>query len=170
MIDATAALKKVGLAPGMSVTRAISKIGLDITESSNQLEAANRIIAMFGGTPVSKPVQADIIAKSLVEYAVVNSEYYQPDEAMVIALAKYHKIEKTMPYVFAGSTESQTPPRNGVVKEKKTNDVKTLALEIYNREKGKSGTDIAKIISTELDITFANAYYYVGRVFAKYKK
>lgn len=169
MIDAPAALKKLNLQPGMSVTRAISKIGLDISESSNQLEAANRIITLFGGTPVSKPVQADIIAKSLVEYAVTNSEYYQADEAMVVALGKYRKIERTMPYVFAGTTETQSAPREGSAKPPKVNDVKTLALAIYNREKGKSGADIAKIIAAELDITFANAYYYVGRVFSKYK-
>lgn len=168
MVDAVQVLNNLGLQPRMSVTRAISKIGLDIIESTSQLEAANRIITMLGGTPVSKPVQADIIAKAMVEYAVNNSEYYLPDEAVVYALQKYHKIERTMPYVFAGTTESQTPVR-GIVKEKKTNDVKSAALEIYNREKGKSGTEIAKTIAAELDITFANAYYYVGRVFAKYK-
>jgi hypothetical protein len=169
MIDAVQALGKMGLAPGMSVTRAISKIGLDISESSSPLEAANRIITLFGGSPVSKPVQADIIAKAMVEHAIMNSEYYQADDAVVIALEKYRKIEKTMPYVFAGSTESLTPSRNGVVKEVKTNDVKARALEIYNREKGKGGTEIAKVIAAELNISFANAYYYVGRVFAKYK-
>jgi len=169
MIDAPAALKKLNLQPGMSVIRAISKIGLEISESSNQLEAANRIITLFGGTPVSKPVQADIIAKSLVEYAVTNSEYYMADEAMVVALGIYRKIEKTMPYVFAGTTETQSAPREGAAKPPKVNDVKALALEIYNREKGKSGSEIAKVIAAELDITFANAYYYVGRVFSKYK-
>ena len=168
MVDAVQVLNKLGLQPRMSVTRAISKIGLDIIESTSQLEAANRIITLLGGTPVSKPVQADIIAKAMVEYAVNNSEYYLSDEAVVYALEKYHKIERTMPYVFAGTTESQTPVR-GIVKEKKTNDVKSAALEIYNREKGKPGTEIAKMIAAELDITFANAYYYVGRVFAKYK-
>lgn len=169
MTNAVKALEKIGLTPGMSVTRAISKIGLDISESPSPLEAANKIITMFGGSPVSKPVQADIIAKAMVEHAIMNSEYYMADEAVVIALEKYRKIEKTMPYVFAGSTESLTPSRNGVVKEVKTNDIKAQALEIYNREKGKSGTDIAKVIAAELNITFANAYYYVGRVFAKYK-
>lgn len=168
MINATQALNTLGLQPRMSVTRAISKVGLDIAESASQLEAANKIITLFGGSPVSKPVQADIIAKAMVEYAVNNSEYYQADDAVVYALGKYHKIERTMPYVFAGTTESQTPAR-GPIKEKKTNDVKSAALEIYNREKGKSGTEIAKVIAAELDITFANAYYYVGRVFAKYK-
>lgn len=168
-VNVVAALKKLDLQPGMSVTRAISKIGLDILESSNQLEAANRIIIMFGGTPVSKPVQADIIAKSLVECAINNSEYYLPEDAMVVALRKYHKIEKTMPYVFAGTTETQSPLREGTAKPPKVNDIKTLALDIYNREKGKTSAEIAKIIAVELDITFANAYYYVGRVFAKYK-
>ena len=169
MVDAAYVLNKLGLEPGMSVTRAINKIGLDIIESSNPLEAANRIITMFGGTPTSKQIESDIIAKSLVEYAVKNSEYYQPDEAMVVALEKFRKIQRTMPYAFAGTSESTTPNTHGVVKQKKTNDIKSLALDIYNREKGKSGTEIAKLIAAELDITFANAYYYVGRVFSKYK-
>ena len=170
MIDVKAVLNKLGLQPNMSVTRAISKIGLDLIESPNQLEAANRIIVALGGTPVSKPVQADIIAKALVEQAVVNSEYYLPDDAMVIALGKYNKIEKTMPYVFAGTTEDMQPSRNKEVKERRGNGNKELALVIFNREKGKSGTEVAKMIADELGITFANAYYYVGRVFNKYSR
>ena len=168
MIDAVSALRKIGLQPGMSVTRAISKIGLDIGESSNQLEAANRIIVMFGGIPMPKPIHADIIAKALIEQAVVLGANYKADEAMVIANDKFSKVERTMPYVFAGSAEETQSTRPSSAKEKKSGGTKDQALAIFNREKGKTNNEIAKIIAAELDITFANAYYYVGRVFAKY--
>lgn len=168
MIDAVSALRKIGLQPGMSVTRAISKIGLDIGESSNQLEAANRIIVSFGGVPASKPIHADIIAKALIEQAVVMGANYNSVEAMVVANEKFGKVERTMPYVFAGSTEDMQPARQAAATERKKGGTKDQALTIFNREKGKTNNEIAKIIAAELDITFANAYYYVGRVFAKY--
>lgn len=167
MIDAVSALRKIGLQPGMSVTRAISKIGLDISESSNQLEAANRIIVSLGGNPVSKPIHADIIAKALIEQAVVAGANYSFETAIVIANSKYDKVERTMPYVFAGTDEDTQPTRNPLA-VKKSGGTKDQALAIFNREKGKTNNEIAKIIAAELDITFANAYYYVGRVFAKY--
>lgn len=170
MLDPVYTLNKLGLAPGMSVTRAITKIGMDISESTNQLDAANKVIVALGAKPVSKPIQADIIAKALIEQAVISGEFYKPEKAILIAEEKYRKIEQTMPYAFAGSTEDQNPNRTIVAKEKRGGDKKDRALEIFNRESGKSGSEIAKIIAAELDITFANAYYYVSRVFVKYSK
>lgn len=169
MIDAVYALNKMGLEPRMSVSRAIIKVGMDIADSGDPLRASNKIIVALGAKPYSKPIQAEIIAKALIEQAVLFGENYDAEKALDIALAKYDKIERTMPYVFAGTEESKTPS-NVEPKAKRGGDKKDRALEIYNREAGKSGTEIAKIIAAEIDITYANAYYYVSRVFAKFKQ
>ena len=106
-MDPVYALNKLGLSPGMSVTRAIMLIGMEISESTNQLDAANKVIVAMGAKPVSKPIQADIIAKALIEQAVINGEFYQPEKAILIAEEKYRKIEQTMPYIFAGSWKTR---------------------------------------------------------------
>lgn len=179
MIDAVYALNKLGLQPGMSVSRAISLIGTKIDDSSDPLRAANKIITSFGAQPVSNTIMANILAKALIEQAVLSGSSYDVEKSIAVASEKYLKIERTMPYVFAGSGEGSTPVLNKPVRagggkksSGKTNDKKTQALEIYNRESGKglTGTAIAKIIAEELEITVANAQYYVTRVFNKYSK
>ena len=169
MIDSVYVLNKLGFQPGMSVSRAINKLGLDFNECTDPLIAANKVITSFGGQPSSMPIQADIIAKAMVEQAILTGSEYDPEQAFKIALEKFAKIERTMPYVFAGSTEDKSPTTRTEVKESRGGDKKVRALEIFNREKGKSSGEIAQAIAAELDITYANAYYYVSRVFAKYK-
>lgn len=165
MFDPVYVLDKLGLKPGMSVTRAISKIGLDISESADPLRAANKIIVALNGNQAANPIHADIVAKALIEQAVIFGESYNADKAMNIANEKYDKIKRTMPYVFAGSSEDLAPKRQVEVKQKRGGDKKARALEIFNREKGKENGEIAKVIAAELEITYANAYYYVTRVF-----
>lgn len=169
MIDPVYTLNKLGLAPGMSVSRAITTIGLMFSESSNPLNAANKVIVSFGGNPVSTPLHADIIAKALIEQAVLFGPNYDSEQAAIVAADKFKKISATMPYLFAATDSSTTSENRAGTEKSHSNDKKVNALEIYNREKGKAGGEIAKIIATELDITYANAYYYVSRVFAKYK-
>lgn len=50
-------------------------------------------------------------------------------------------------------------------KAPRVNDKKEAARRIFDANKGKGNGEIAKLISTELEITYANAYYYVTRVF-----
>lgn len=52
-------------------------------------------------------------------------------------------------------------------KEPKTNTKKQAAMRIFEANKDKGNGEIAKLISTELEITYANAYYYVTRVFVR---
>lgn len=179
MIDAVYVLEKMGLKPGMSVSRAIHSVGLKIDDSSDPLRAANKIIISLGAQPVSNSIMANILAKALVEQAVLSGASYDTEKSIAIASEKYLKIERTMPYIFAGSGEGSTPILNtpvaaGSSKKSagKSNDKKALALDIYNRESGKglTGTAIAKIIAEELEITVANAQYYVTRVFNKFTK
>ena len=50
----------------------------------------------------------------------------------------------------------------------KTNDKKAKAFEIFEANKDKKSSDIARLIQAELGITLANAQYYVTRVFKKW--
>jgi len=52
-------------------------------------------------------------------------------------------------------------------KARKTNEKKAKAFEIFEANKDKKSSDIARLIQAELNITLANAQYYVTRVFKK---
>lgn len=54
-----------------------------------------------------------------------------------------------------------------VAKEPKTNDKKVAAKSIFDANKDKGNGEIAQLISKELEITYANAYYYVTRAFKR---
>jgi hypothetical protein len=169
MIDSVYVLSRLGLEPGMSVTRAISLVGNNINDSTDQLSAANKIIVSLGSKPVGSFVKADIIAKALIEQAVLRGDRFQPEEAAAVAVSKLEKIEQTLPYVFAepegnAPTPGQQPSNRSSTN---SNDKKAKAFDIFTREAGKTKGEIATIIANEIDITYANAYYYVSRVFSK---
>lgn len=44
---------------------------------------------------------------------------------------------------------------------------KVAALKLFEVNSDKGSGEIARLISKELDITYANAYYYVTRVFKR---
>lgn len=52
-------------------------------------------------------------------------------------------------------------------KEPKTNDKKVAALRLFEAHPDKNNGAIARMIAAELEITYANAYYYVTRVFKR---
>jgi len=54
-----------------------------------------------------------------------------------------------------------------VTKEPKVNDKKVAALRIFESNTDKGNGTVAKMISEQLEITYANAYYYVTRVFKR---
>lgn len=54
-----------------------------------------------------------------------------------------------------------------VAKEPKVNDKKVAALRIFEANGDKGNGAVAKMISEQLEITYANAYYYVTRVFKR---
>ena len=60
-------------------------------------------------------------------------------------------------------TKSKTVPN----KQPKVNDKKVAAQFIFDANKDKSNGFIARLIEKELEITYANAYYYVTRVFKR---
>jgi hypothetical protein len=161
-IDAVYVLNKLGLEPGMSVTRALTQVGFRINESSqHSTTVANKIIKSLGGEPETNPVSADIIAKALVEQAVLSGSFYDPTAAIKVAQEKLAKIKLTMPYAFAATAE----PIRAKKMSTRGGDKKERARVIFDRESGKTPGEIARVIASELSITYANAYYYVSRVF-----
>jgi len=54
-----------------------------------------------------------------------------------------------------------------VPKEPKVNDKKVAALRLFEAHPDKNNGAIARMIAAELEITYANAYYYVTRVFKR---
>jgi hypothetical protein len=170
VINAKQVLKTYGIKEG-SVVRAIQQVGEDIGLSSDPLSYANSIISDLGGTDQYDLASARIIAKALVEQAMTQEEYDRP-EAVVIADTKLDKIRKTMPYVFAESEAaadqiSSTTTSRVKIKSVKTNDKKPKAKAIFDANKDKTNGEIAQMIAAELEITYANAYYYVSRVFKR---
>lgn len=170
MIDAVYVLNKLGIEyePGMSVTRALTQVGTLINEGTQRnVTIANRIIQSLGGTPEEHPTAADIVAKALVEQAVLSGKSYSPEAAVKVAQEKLAKIRTTMPYAFAVAVErdGQLLPARAKKISNRGGDKKQRARVIFEREAGKAAGAIAKIIAAEIDITYANAYYYVSRVF-----
>jgi len=169
VINAKLVLKTYGIKEG-SVVRAIQQVGEDIGLSSDPLTYANSIISDLGGTDQYDLASARIIAKALVEQAMTQEEYDRP-EAIVIADQKLEKIRKTMPYVFAESEaaedQSSTSTRKVRISSVKSNDKKPKAKAIFDANKDKSNGEIAQMIAADLEITYANAYYYVSRVFKR---
>lgn len=159
--------KKYNLEQGMSVTRAISAVGQEFATHSDPAAGPNKLIALFGGKPVKNSVEADIIAKALVEQAVVLGDDFDTAAAFEVAAGKVAKIRTSMPYAFAGTDQAVAPVKAAKRAGSRGGDKKVRARTIFDREQGKSAGAVAKIIATELDITYANAYYYVSRVFNK---
>lgn len=54
-----------------------------------------------------------------------------------------------------------------VPKEEKVNDKKVAAQRLFDANQDKNNGAIARLIAAELEISYANAYYYVTRVFKR---
>jgi hypothetical protein len=75
------------------------------------------------------------------------------------------KAKKAVEAVQA-EAKTKTPKVEGV-KTPKVNDKKVAAQRLFEANKDKGSGAIAQMIATELEITYANAYYYVTRVFKR---
>ena len=73
------------------------------------------------------------------------------------ALAKIQEKPAKVKAVKAVSTPKVAP----------VNDKKDAALRLYQANPDKNNGAIARLIAAELEITYANAYYYVTRVFKR---
>ena len=168
-IDAKQVLTTYGIKTD-SVVRAIQQVGEDIGLSSDPLGYANSIIGDLGGSDQYDLASARILAKALVEQAIVQDQY-DAIAASSTADGKLDKIRVSMPYVFAQSDAEEASAFTSSFKAKatstKSNDKKPKAKAIFDANKSLTNGEIAGLIAKELEITYANAYYYASRCFKR---
>lgn len=164
MVDVQSVFKKYKIDPNRSINRVIQDLSTSISESSDPLVYSNHIINQLGCKPFLNTHDASIIAKCLVQSAVQKGKEYNPDEALVAAEAKLANLRENHPYLFV-MKESSNMEATATTTTKRGSDKKAKALAIFEANRDKKASDVAKLIQVELGITFANAYYYVSRVF-----
>lgn len=149
-----------------SVIRSVQTIGSKVIESSDPLHTANHIIMNLGGSPLTDPIDARIMAQALTEQLLVQKDAYDTLKAVSIATEKLNRVKVEMPFIYATKESNvNTATADGKRASRKSNDKKAKAFEIFEQNRDKKESDVAKLIQTQLGITFANAYYYVNRVF-----
>lgn len=165
MVDVQSVFKKYKIDPSRSINRLIQDLSTSISESSDPLVYSNHIINQLGCRPFLNLHDASIIAKCLVQSAVVRGKEYNADEALVAAEAKLANLRENHPYLFVMKESSNMEATATTSTTKRGGDKKAKALAIFEANRDKKASDVAKLIQVELGITFANAYYYVSRVF-----
>lgn len=149
--------ERFGVRMDGSPTRMLLTIGDRIREASDPLGYANGLIAQLGGLPVTSTnfTVVDMTAKHIILHAFNNPLGYDPQLAQAGATAYVNLKQKDHPWMF---TTGETKV-NSTTSE--TNDKKTRALQIYTECKDMPVKHVCERIMKELDITYANAYYYV---------
>jgi len=149
-------LRKNDIPFNQTVHHAIARTGDLIDNAGYPLGKANFLIKQLGGQEVDNIVIAKLMAKSLIEQVYISKEDYNSDLAIVVAKAKVDKILHNSPYILQTSEPVSTAP---------VSDKKAAARAIFDRMQGSTPGQIVKEIQNELKISYANAYYYVSRVF-----
>ena len=88
-----------------------------------------------------------------------------PATAAFASLTNY--LEKQANPEQKASAKQIAAEKTRAAKTPRTNDKKDAALKLFEANKDKGNGAIATLISKELEITYANAYYYVTRVFKR---
>lgn len=167
MVDVQSVFDACDIDPNVSIHRNIHSVSNHISEASDPLGKCNQIIKRLGGSHVLNTTEAQIIARSMIEQAIMftlQKRTFDPEHAMQVAKIRVADMKVKHPYLFVmkeNSVEAVATTKRG----RKSGDKKAKALAIFEANRGKKASDIAKLIQVELGITFANAYYYVSRVF-----
>jgi len=161
-------LSSLNLEPSTNVHRAIKAVGDIIDLSRDKLGTANEIIVGLGAPAVTKERTATVLAKGLIEQALVKGKEYKPEEAMAIVAGKYMRLVEDQPAVFSIKNGVKSLANASVKTERasSSNNKKAAALAIFEANQGQSKSEIARKISAEREISMANALYYVCRVFS----
>jgi hypothetical protein len=165
MVDVQSVFKKYKIDPSRSINRVIQDVSTNISESSDPLVYSNHIINQLGCRPFLNSHDAAIIAKCLIQSAVLKGKEYNADQALVEAETKLANLRENHPYLFVMKESSNMEATATTSTTKRGGDKKAKALAIFEANRDKKASDVAKLIQVELGITFANAYYYVSRVF-----
>jgi hypothetical protein len=171
MMNAAKALKQFDIDPKVGKQRAVQTIGEMITSAPDPLSVANSVLVAFGGAEVLDFPTARITAKALVEQAVEAGEAFDLDKAQAYAAEKVQKLRGEQPEVFVKTVAdaASEPKRRGRPSTKTASgeSLKDKALKICADNASMTNAQLAKLIQTELKITYSNAYYYASRVFKR---
>lgn len=177
-INVQAALKEIDVDPRKGVIRAIQIVGQNIKESSDPMGYANAVITSLGGVDQFDFPSARIMAKALVERAV-SGDTYVAEEAVKYAEDKIEKLRNDVKTAFLfveakkdvdPETGEQLPAKQKGRKSTVMADGKSkkeAALAICKQNSSLENAALAGMIQKELNITYANAYYYSSRVFKR---
>ena len=91
-MNVTTVLKQYNIEPNTSVNAAIRDVGLMIDGRPNRLEAANEIITALGAPAATKERTAIVLAKGLIEQAMIYGSEYKVEDAMTVVAGKYMKL------------------------------------------------------------------------------
>ena len=177
-INVQAVLKEFDIDPRKGVTRAVQFVGQNIKESSDPIGYANAVITSLGGVDQYDFPSARIMAKALVERAVSGNTYV-PEEAVKYAEEKIEKLRNDVKtaFLFVESSMSADPDtgeqkpakqkgrKSTVMSDGKSK--KESAMAICKANSSLENAALAGMIQKELNITYANAYYYASRVFKR---
>ena len=91
MVDVQSVFKTCDIKPEGSMNRNIQNVGNRISDSTNPHAESNDLIKKLGGSYCIDPIEAPIIAKSMVEQAILftlQRRDFDPNQAMEIAKVK----------------------------------------------------------------------------------
>lgn len=174
MMETVKILKNLGIDPNAGAIRAIQRVGDDLRDASDPLSCANSIITALGGKDEIDFPTARLVAKHLVSDAVQNPATFKAELSMQKAKDKIEKLNSDPRNAFM-FTDTTQPVQHQVasgspapVKGRKSAvGKKDRALKMCEENSSLDNGAIAQLISKELSITYANAYYYVSRVWKR---
>jgi hypothetical protein len=140
-----------------------------VRASSNQLNFCNKFLKEFGCSSYENRVDAEIAAKAVIERVLMQQDEFNTADAMDHARSRIAQLRERMPELWASSEIEEIVDgkvKRTTVKKGRKSDVKEKAREIYEANKQRDKKDIILLMSKELNITKANASYYVSRVFS----
>ncbi len=177
-INVTEQLNKFDINVSKGRQRAIMAIGDLISTSTDPLATANSVILAFGGNEELSFPEARIKAKAFVERAVTYLDKFDPELAAEYAEAKIVELKGKLPEFKKEVEMSHEEMANSVdtpkrgrpsTKTSSGSNLKADALAICEANSSLSNAQLAGMISKQLEITYANAYYYSSRVFRRSK-
>lgn len=155
-------LKKLDVARGVSVTRAIQRTRDYLDNQANPLKAANHIITKFDIPPIDNVKKAYVFAMTAVEQSL-KTDSPSIETIMEKANARIARITDIIgPGAFVVEKEENT---NKAAPGARKGSKREVAKSIYLEFKDKIGDkEIIAKIAEELEVTTQNAYTYLYNV------
>ena len=106
MVNIQSVFKKYDINPNGSINRAIQNVSLAISEAPDPFVTSNQIISALGCKPIRDSIDAPIIAKCLIEQAILQRDNYvitgnQYTYAILIQLSVRLATDRGMHLTFA---------------------------------------------------------------------